>query len=50
MVSKNIDLDLFVFCDPGATFTFNKDFESYIVNRLKEGNANHVFLMPYSQR
>ena len=30
---KNDDVVLYGFIDPGATFTFNKEFESYVVNR-----------------
>ncbi|KAK1352099.1 hypothetical protein POM88_053813 [Heracleum sosnowskyi] len=35
-VHGNENLDLFAFCDPGATFTLNIEFEAYLFNRLKE--------------
>lgn len=50
LVQKNEDLEVYAFCDPGATFALNKDFESYVVNRLKEGNPDRLFLMPHNQR
>ena len=50
VVSENGDLDLFAFCDPGVKFSLNKVFESYIINRLKEGNVDRVFLLPHNER
>lgn len=48
VVSENNNLDLFAFVDPGATFTLNSEFETYLVNRLKEGNPDRLFLMPHN--
>ena len=39
---KNNDVVLYGFIDHGATFTLNKEFESYVVNRLKEGNYKRI--------
>lgn len=52
MVRASENLDSFVFCDPGFTFTFsvNKDLEDYIVKRLKEGNPDRLFLMPHNNK
>ncbi|KAK1356780.1 hypothetical protein POM88_050036 [Heracleum sosnowskyi] len=47
-VHENDNLDLFAFCDPGATFTVNSEFEAYLFNRLKEGNHDHLFLLPHN--
>ncbi|XP_074363783.1 uncharacterized protein LOC141704444 [Apium graveolens] len=49
MVTKNDDLDLFTFCDPGVTFSPNKGFKSYMVNQLKEGNVDHVFFLSHNE-
>lgn len=50
MVCENGNLDVYAFCDPGACFTLNNDFEANIVNRLKEGNPDRLFLMPHNAR
>ncbi|KAL8132351.1 hypothetical protein AgCh_008009 [Apium graveolens] len=47
VVLANNDLDMFAFFDPGATFTLNKEFERYFVQRLTDG-CDRVFLMPYN--
>lgn len=44
MVRASDNLDTFGFCDPGFTFSVNKELEAYIVNRLKEGNPDRLFL------
>lgn len=43
------DLELYAFVDPAATYNINKDFEAYIVKRLKEGNPDRMFFMPHNQ-
>ncbi|KAL8107917.1 hypothetical protein AgCh_024353 [Apium graveolens] len=48
VVIGNNNHELFAFCDPGATFTVNDDFENNLVNRLKEGNPGRLFLMPHN--
>lgn len=50
MIREKDDLELFAFVDPAATFTINKDFESYVVKRLKEGNPDRMFFMPHNQK
>ncbi|KAK1361443.1 hypothetical protein POM88_045917 [Heracleum sosnowskyi] len=47
-VHENDNLDLFAFCDPGATFTPNSDFEAYLFNRLKEGNPDRLFFLSHN--
>ncbi|KAK1383971.1 hypothetical protein POM88_021706 [Heracleum sosnowskyi] len=47
-VHENDNLDLFAFCDPGATFTLNSEFEAYLFNHLKEGNPDRLFLLPHN--
>ncbi|KAK1362597.1 hypothetical protein POM88_047071 [Heracleum sosnowskyi] len=47
-VHENDNLDLFAFCDPGATFTLNSDFEAYLFNRLREGNPDRLFFFPHN--
>ncbi|KAK1397374.1 hypothetical protein POM88_007237 [Heracleum sosnowskyi] len=47
-VHENDNLDLFAFCDPGATFTLNNEFEAYLFNHLKEGNPDRLFLLPHN--
>ncbi|KAL8112149.1 hypothetical protein AgCh_019735 [Apium graveolens] len=39
----------FAFIDPGSTYYLNAKFETYIVNRLKEGNPDRLFFLPHNQ-
>ncbi|XP_074335674.1 uncharacterized protein LOC141672885 [Apium graveolens] len=48
VVIGNNNHELFAFCDPGATFTLNNDFENNLVNRLKEDNPDRLFLKPHN--
>ncbi|KAL8123265.1 hypothetical protein AgCh_011296 [Apium graveolens] len=41
--------DTFAFIDPGSTYYLNAEFETYIVNRLKEGNPDRLFFLPHNQ-
>lgn len=50
MVRENDNLEQFAFCDPGASFTVNSDFEATLVRRLKEGNPDRLFLMPHNSK
>ncbi|XP_074342737.1 uncharacterized protein LOC141680400 [Apium graveolens] len=45
---KNDDVVLYGFFDPGATFTLNKSFHSYFVNRLKESSPYRMYFMPHN--
>ena len=49
-VHENENLHLFAFYDPGASFTLNKEFENYLVNRFKEGNPDRLFLLPHNTK
>ncbi|KAL8135275.1 hypothetical protein AgCh_010075 [Apium graveolens] len=40
----------FAFIDPGSTYYLNAEFETYIVNRLKEGNPDRLFFLPHNQK
>ncbi|KAL8105111.1 hypothetical protein AgCh_029053 [Apium graveolens] len=41
--------ETFAFIDPGSTYYLNAEFETYIVNRLKEGNLDRLFFLPHNQ-
>ncbi|XP_074356002.1 uncharacterized protein LOC141695672 [Apium graveolens] len=45
---KNDDVVLYGFFDPGATFTLNKSFHSYFVNRLKESSPYRIAMKSYN--
>ncbi|KAL8091616.1 hypothetical protein AgCh_034029 [Apium graveolens] len=40
----------FAFIDPGSTYYLNTEFETYIMNRLKEGNPDRLFFLPHNQK
>ncbi|XP_074328253.1 uncharacterized protein LOC141666155 [Apium graveolens] len=39
----------FAFIYPGSTYYLNAKFETYIMNRLKEGNPDRLFFLPHNQ-
>ncbi|XP_063947027.1 uncharacterized protein LOC135151763 [Daucus carota subsp. sativus] len=39
---------MYAFCDPATIFTNSTDIERNLVNRLKEGNPDRLFLLPYN--
>ncbi|XP_074356488.1 uncharacterized protein LOC141696210 [Apium graveolens] len=41
--------ETFAFIDPGSTYYLNAEFETYIMNRLKEGNPDRLFFLPHNQ-
>ncbi|KAL8103440.1 hypothetical protein AgCh_027861 [Apium graveolens] len=43
-------VETFAFIDLGSTSYLNAEFETYIVNRLKEGNADRLFFLPHNQK
>ncbi|KAL8090932.1 hypothetical protein AgCh_040125 [Apium graveolens] len=42
--------EMFAFIDPGSTYYLNAEFETYIVNRLKEDNPDRLFFLPHNQK
>lgn len=50
VVRENDNMEQFAFCDPGATFTLNSDFEANLVSRFKEGNPDRLFLLPHNSK
>ena len=50
MVRDNDELEMYAFCDPATIFTNSTDIERNLVNRLKEGNPDWLFLLPYNTK
>ncbi|KAL1826336.1 hypothetical protein ACET3Z_004748 [Daucus carota] len=48
VVRDNDELEMYAFCDPATIFTNSTDIERNLVNRLKEGNPDRLFLLPYN--
>lgn len=46
VVHDNGNLDVYDFFDPAATFSLNAELEASVVNRLKEGNSDRLFMLP----
>lgn len=43
------ELDTFGFFHPGLTFNLNEEFQSYVVERLREGN-DRIYFMSYNTK
>ena len=50
MVRDNENWEMYDFCDPAAIFTNSRDIQTNLVNRLKEGNPDRLFLLPYNTK
>ncbi|KAL1818593.1 hypothetical protein ACET3Z_013462 [Daucus carota] len=48
VIRENNEMDVYGFIDPRATFNLNKEFETYVVNRLMNGSYDRMFLMPHN--
>ncbi|KAL6578540.1 hypothetical protein OROMI_008756 [Orobanche minor] len=49
VVHENENLDMFAFCDPGVAFNPDSRFETYLINRMKEGNPDRLFFLPVNK-